>query len=147
MSNQSQRPIPRPQHFVSSVFDLAYGARDGSEPLTTAEIKSQLKEVGIDPDAAWKQFSALLHAAPKHESLAEARRARLASLPPATLSHPSHSRSSLLEELRELLAALRPQEGAVFGRKWEDSTNEDLAAVCIQLRRQIERSKADERGR
>jgi hypothetical protein len=145
MSNQRQRPVNHPQQFISSVFDLAYGMRDGSEPLTPGEIKAQLKEASIDPDAAWKQFSALLHAPAKHESLAYARRARLAAPPPTAATYPPRSRTSLLEELQKLLAALKPHAGAVFGRKWEDSTDEDLAAVCSQLRRQIERSKSDER--
>lgn len=145
MSNPRQRPVNHPQRFISSVFDLAYGARDGSEPLTPGEIKAQLQEAGIDPDAAWKQFSALLHAPAKKESLADARQARLAAPLPEAVIYPPRSRGSLIEELQQLLAALKPQEGAVFARNWEDGTNEDLAAICSQLRRQIERSKADER--
>lgn len=144
MSNPRQRPVPNPQRFISSVFDLGYGARDGSEPLTTAEVKAQLREAGIDPEAAWKEFSALLQPQVKRESLADARRARLAAPPPAPTAAAARSRTSLLEELGQLLGTLGPQTGAVFGRKWEDSTDEDLAAVCSQLRRQIERNKADE---
>lgn len=147
MSNPRQRPVPNAKRFIGSVFDLAYGARDGSEPLTTAEIKTHLREAGIDPDAAWKEFTALLQPQVKRASLADARRARLAAPPPAPTAQAPRSRTSLLEELRQLLGTLGPQTGAVFGRKWEDSTDEDLAAVCSQLRRQIERSKADEHRR
>jgi hypothetical protein len=147
MSNQRQRPVTHPQRFLSSVFDLAYGARDGSEPLTTAEIKAHLQEAGIDPDAAWKEFSTLLRPVAQQESLAAARKARLAAPPPAAITCPPRSRSLLLGELQQLIAALTGQTSGVFARKWEDSTDEDLAAVCSQLRRQIERSKTDEPGR
>ena len=144
MSNPRQQPVPNPEKFISSVFDLAYGLRDGSEPLTTEEIKIHLRESGLDPDAAWKKFCALLQPQLKRESLAAARKTRLASPPPARATLPPRSRSSLLEELQHILATLTPQTGGVFGRKWEDTTDEDLAAVCSQLRRQIERNKADE---
>ncbi|MGH7947197.1 MAG: hypothetical protein ACREH8_12080 [Opitutaceae bacterium] len=147
MSNPRQRPVTHPQRFISSVFDLAYGARDGSEPLTTAEIKTHLREAGLDPDAAWKEFSVLLQPQLKRETLAAVRKARLADAPPVPATHPPRSRVSILDELNRLLATLTPQTGAVFGRKWEDSTDEDLAAVCSQLRRQIERNKADESRR
>jgi hypothetical protein len=147
MSNPRQRPVTHPQRFISSVFDLAYGARDGSEPLTTAEIKTHLREAGLDPDVAWKEFSALLQPQLKRETLAAARKARRAAVPPVPNIRPLRSRVSILDELKQLLATLTPQSGAVFGRKWEDSTDEDLAVVCSQLRRQIERNKTDESGR
>ncbi|MEO5961002.1 MAG: hypothetical protein ABIR80_17995, partial [Opitutaceae bacterium] len=79
MNNPRQQPVHHPQRFISSLFDLAYGARDGSEPLSPAEIKNQLREAGIDPDAAWKEFSTLLQPQAKRESLAAARQARLAT--------------------------------------------------------------------
>ena len=66
MNNPRHRPVPNPPRFISSVFDLAYGARDGSEPLTTAEIKAQLQEAGIDPVAAWQQFLKLLKPQVQH---------------------------------------------------------------------------------
>lgn len=147
MSNPRQRPVTHPQRFLSSVFDLAYGARDGSEPLTTAEIKAHLQETGIDPEATWEEFSVLLRPVAKQETLAAARKARLAAPPPAAATYPPRSRTSLLDELQQLLATLKGETGAVFARKWEDSTEEDLAAVCSQLRRQIERSKTNESGR
>jgi hypothetical protein len=147
MNNSQQQPVPNPGKFISSVFDLAYGLRDGSEPLTIAEIKIHLQESGLDPATAWKEFSALLQPQLKRETLTAARKARLAAPPSAPAAPLQGSRSSLLEELRHLLATLTPQTGGVFGRKWEDSTDEDLSSICIQLRRQIERNKADESRR
>jgi hypothetical protein len=144
MNNPRQQPVPNPKRFIGSVFDLAYGMRDGSEPLTTAEIKSHLRESGLDPDLAWKEFSVLLQPQVKRESLAAARKARLAAPPPVAAAPASRERGALLKELQQLLALLKPQAGGVFARKWEDSTTEDLAAICSQLRRQIERSQSDE---
>lgn len=144
MNNPRHQPVPNPRRFVGSVFDLGYGARDGSEPLSAAEIKAQLRDSGIDPDAAWKEFSALLQPQKLKESLAAARKARLAAPPPACAPQGHRARASLLEEMKRLIAALSPQNIGVFGRKWEESSDEDLAAVCNQLRRQIERNKADE---
>ncbi|MBS0631622.1 MAG: hypothetical protein JSS11_06885 [Verrucomicrobia bacterium] len=148
MNNPRQQPVRNPERFISSLFDLAYGARDGSERLSSAEIKAQLKETGIDPDVAWKEFSALLHPQAKCESLSTWRKERLASSSPTQANNFSGnaSRNAIVEEIERLLG-LAPQGGAVFGRKWEESTTEDLAAVCNQLRRQIERSKSDEQQR
>jgi hypothetical protein len=146
MNNPRQQPVPHPRRFIGSLFDLAYGARDGSEPLSTAEIKVNLREAGIDPDAAWKEFSTLLQPQAKRESLAAARQARLAATVPTLATQARGSRTSLLKELKQLMDELAGA-GAVFARGWENTTDEDLAIVCSQLRRQIERSKADEHRR
>jgi len=140
MNDPRPPPVPDPRRFISSMFDLAYGARDGSEPLTTAEIKTHLREAGIDPDAAWKEFSTLLQPQAKRESLAAARKARLAAASPALVVRSQASRTSLVAEMKQLLGMLAGT-GAIFARGWEDTTDEDLAIVCSQLRRQIDRSK------
>lgn len=80
MNNPLQGPVTRPKQFVSSVFDLAYGARDGSEPLTAAEVNANLRESGINPDAAWSAASKILTASRDRLLLVEARRQRLADL-------------------------------------------------------------------
>jgi hypothetical protein len=147
VNNPRHQPVPNPRRFIGSVFNLGYGAQDGSEPLSTAEIKAQLRDSGIDPDAAWKEFSTLLQPQIQKESLAAARKARLAAPPPASVPQGHRTRASLLDEMKQLIAALSSQDIGVFGRKWEESSDEDLAAVCNQLRRQIERNKADERRR
>ncbi len=145
MNNPHQRPVSQPKRFIGSVFDLAYGAHDGSEPLSAAEIKACLQEAGIDCDAAWKAASALLTTSANRLSLADVHRQRLAGAKPAVPAQAVRSRSVLLDEINQLLSLLGPRTGAVFGRKWEESTAEDLAALCDQLKRQIERSKEDER--
>jgi len=145
MNNPHQRPVPNPKRFISSVFDLAYGAHDGSEPLSAAEIKTNLQEAGVDVAAGWKAVSALLEGASHRLSLADARRERLAAAAAEVPARKVRARPALLEEIQQLLTALGPKMGTVFGRKWEESTEEDLAALCDQLRRQIERNKEDER--
>lgn len=145
MNNPHQRPVSQPKRFISSVFDLAYGAHDGSEPLSAAEIKAILQETGIDCDAAWKAASALLAPSASRLSLGDIHRQRLADARRAAPAQVVRPRSVLLDEINQLLSLLGPRTGAVFGRKWEESTAEDLSALCDQLKRQIERSKEDER--
>jgi hypothetical protein len=144
MNSPYQQPVPRPKQFISSVFDLAYGARDGSEPLSAAEVKAYLQEAGIDPDVAWKAASALFSVSAKTTSLAEARKRRLAAATAHVTLGIVRTRSSLIEQIHQMLSLLEPNTGAVFARKWEESTAEDLSALCEQLKRQIERCKEDE---
>jgi hypothetical protein len=149
MNNPHQRPVSNPRKFISAVFDLAYGARDGSEPLGSAEIKANLKEAGIDADAAWKDFTKLLHASPKTESLSEVRRRRLAAAPPIAAPGPAtrKPRLALLEEISALVKSLGSQHAGLFARKWEEASDDDLAAIRDQLLRQQERSREDEQPR
>lgn len=142
MSNPRQRPVPNPRKFISSVFDLAYGAHDGSEKLSDAEVQSSLREAGIDPNAAWKEFTALISAEPKKESLAEVRRQRLAVAQPPVDCVWQGTRAMILAEIKGLLTV---GQVGVFARGWEQSSDEDLVALRDQLKRQKERSRTDER--
>lgn len=152
MNPSSPSPPRDPKRFIKSVFDLAYGRQDGSEPLTDAEVKEGLIEAGIDPDAAWKSFQELVArtppaspppptaAAPK--SLEAVRQRRLANLPPPLATTAAASAEAIIADIKQLLAALGPAgAAAVFGRKWENSSPEDLAALHEQLKRQVERSR------
>lgn len=143
MNNPLQRPVTRPQHFLSAAFDLAYGARDGSESLTSAEMKANLSEAGINPDAAWSAAIKSLAASRNRLLLADARRARLADYASRTKASTvaTQSRDSLIGEIKRLIESLGSQPAAVFGRKWEESPAEDLASLRDQLERQIARAK------
>ena len=144
MNSPYQKPVPRPKQFISSVFDLAFGARDGSESMSPAEVKVYLRDAGIDPDVAWKVASALLAGTEKTLSLADARKRRLAAAQPQVSTEPARSTAFFVEKINQLLSFLEPNTGAVFARKWEEGTVEDLSALHDQLRRQIERCKQDE---
>lgn len=142
MSNPRQRPVHDPKGFIRTVFDLSYGARDGSEPLTLDELKGQLKEAGVDPVQALHEFHALLQPVidPK-AALIAARKARLAAEKVAQHSVALPSREQLLAKLSELMRLVEGTGGAVFARKWETSSDEDLSSICRQLERQIQRNK------
>lgn len=142
MNDPLQRPVSRPKQFVSSVFDLAYGARDGSEPLTAAEVNANLRETGINPDAAWSAASKMLAASRDRLLLVEARRQRLADLAgeAKASAQRTESRESIIDEIKRLITSFG-SSAAVFGRKWEDSPAEDLTSLRDQLVRQIARSK------
>lgn len=143
MNNPLQGPVTRPKQFVSSVFDLAYGARDGSEPLTAAEVNANLRESGINPDAAWSAASKILAASRDRLLLVEARRQRLADLAVEAKesAQRTESRESIIDEIKRLITSFGSPPAAVFGRKWEDSPAEDLTSLRDQLVRQIARSK------
>ena len=144
MSNPRQRPVTDPRKFINSAFDLAYGARDGSEQLSPAEIESDLREAGIDPAASWKAFSNALRGERKTESLAEARQRRLAAPPPSVVGFARKVREVMLREIESMLAS---QPAGVFARGLESSSDDDIAALYEQVKRQKERSLADESRR
>lgn len=136
MSQQNRGGDPR--EFVRSMFDLAYGAED--EKLTREEVRAQLKEAGINPDAAWAKTSKLIEAARGKVRLEDARAARIAAMKAATTVAPqAESKDSLVKQIQELFAAVGPGMGAMYARNWTDGTVDDLASLRDQLKRTIER--------
>lgn len=152
MKNDSLPPPANdPRRMIKSIFDLAYGAQDGTEPRSAAEVDEYLRDAGIDPEAAWRSFQQLAglptttapapSAAPK--TLQPYREARLANPPPPLATQVAASAEAILADIKQLLSSLGPAEAAaVFGRKWEHSSPEDLAALHEQLKRQVERNRS-----
>lgn len=141
MKNFQQRPPEDACRFVDSVFDLAFGATDGSEKLSPSEIIANLKASGIDPEAAWSRISKTLGDAKKRQRLAEARAQRLAqAAPPQTIST-DETRESVLADFLSLFQSAGPSLQGMYGRKHESASLEDLMILRDQLKSVLERER------
>lgn len=141
MNNPHQRPVKNPSKFARSVFDLAYGMQDGTEPLSPSEVAQGLVEAGIDPEAAWKAFQLHLHPKPVQKTLEIARKQRLAAEQSEPVAFGTRSAETIVAEIKRFLETLAPSDAAaVFGRNWENSPPEDLITIYEQLKRQARRN-------
>lgn len=148
MNPRNNDPVRNPRQFVSSVFDLAYGVRDGSEPLSSAEIKASLTEAGVNLDAAWADARRILEQAQGRRELAEARRGRSAAPELSAVAVIGDTKEALIAKIRQCINLLGPGSATVFARKWENCSVGDLTAIHRQIERQVARShKHDSTGK
>ena len=130
MSSDPKTPDDKGIQFPNAAINLIVGTDENTSSLSETEIKQELREEGVDPDAAWAKAKKLLDASAGRLKLEQARRERLAA-PQSVAAAKSpipESRESIIEQIKRLLA-LEPS-AAVYARKWEDG---DLAAL-ISLR-------------
>jgi len=138
MSVDNTTPGKKRIRFSDSAIKLITREEDIDLPKTEQELKQELRESGIDPDAAWQKTKKLLDAAGGRLKLETARRERLATVTRAATSKVSieDTREFLIEQIKRLLA-IEPA-AAVYARKWEDG---DLNAL-ISLRDKLSSTSA-----
>ena len=141
MSNLKKRSPEDARRFLNSVFDLAFGATDGSETLSPQEVKASLKESGIDPDVAWSSASKILEAAKKRHRLNQARTQRLAHIPEREVVSTTETRESVLAEFLALFQSAGPSLQGMYARKHESASLEDLQILRDQLKLVLERER------
>lgn len=131
--------------FARSMFELGYGAAD--EKLSRDEIRQQLKEAGVDPDAAWTRTAKLLEAARGKIRLEDARAAReRAQVKDCEIQATSGAKSKLVQEIQALFALAGPGLKGMYARNWTETAEEDLLALRDQLKRTIEREAKRQNG-
>ena len=133
MSADNAKPYNDRIRFSTSVLNLITGEEDIESPLTEQELKQDLRESGIDPDAAWQKTKKLLDAAGGRLKLETARRERLATAPRASTPKAcvSETRESLIEQIKRMLT-IEPS-AAVYARKWEDGDLNSLISLRDKL--------------
>ncbi len=128
----TRSPDKDPIRLLSKIYDLAHGALDGGEQLSPGEIRSSLKEMGVDAEKGWTEMQKVLSQAQGRARLAEARENRLKAIgraKPAT--GVSDTIESLIVQIKGLLSL--SGEAAVYARKWENSSLEDLKSLRDKL--------------
>jgi hypothetical protein len=141
MNSFKQRPSQDACRFIESVFDLAFGATDGSEKLSPAEVTASLKASGIDPVAAWAGASKILEVAKKRQRLAHARAEREKYETPATSVSTNETRESLLAEILALFQSAGPAAQGMYARKHENAPIDDLRIYRDQLKSVLDRER------
>jgi len=133
MNEPKTRPTGKdPVRLMSKIFDLAHGALDDGEQLSPAEIRANLKHMGVDADKGWAKTQALLNQTEGRLRLADAREERLRI---AAQSKPkvdaAETAASLIAQIRGLLSL--SGEAEVYARKWEHSSVDDLKSLRDKL--------------
>lgn len=128
-------PIPPdkdPVRLMRKVFDLAHGALDGGEQLSQGEIRSSLKQMGVDPDKGWAEMQKVLNQSRGRIRLVEAREERLRAI---ARTRPTAGVGDTVESLMVQIKGLLSLSGeaAVYARKWENSSLEDLKSLRDKL--------------
>jgi hypothetical protein len=121
------------------MFDLAHGALDSGEKPSPGEIRSDLTQMGVDPDKSWAEMQKSLMQAEGRLRLAEARDKRLkAKARAGSTAGVGETVESLVAQIKGLLSL--SGEAAVYARKWENSSIEDLKSLRDKLARTAARA-------
>lgn len=133
MSKSEPRPTDKdPVQLMRRVFDLAYGALDADEQLSQGEVRANLKQMGVDIDKGWAEMQKSLKLVKGRIKLAEAREDRLktaAQMKP--VAGAAETVASLIAQITGLLSL--SGQAAVYARKWENSSIDDLKSLRDKL--------------
>ena len=134
MSADPKTPSEESIQLSDAIFSLAYGSKANPLPATTDEIKQELRDDGIDPEASWEKTKKLLNVSAGRLKLETARRQRLAAtakLASSSRSTFTETRESIIDQIRRLLLA--EPTAAVYARKWEDGDLDTLISLRDKL--------------
>lgn len=139
---QSESKHPDLTKVIDSVFNLAYGDHQEIKAQTPGEISAALKVLGVDTEPGWQAVQGMMKAAEGKMRLAAARVARTKSQGRA--AEPTEIRASAKAIFDEIMALVSMSGGqsAVFARKAESMSLEDLVSLRDQLIKTAARAAA-----
>jgi hypothetical protein len=135
-SDSSQDPSSK----VGKIFQQAFGSEAEVDKMTAGELTASLTSMGVQTDAGWAKLQAQLKVAQGKARLAEgrARRGEHFGLRQA-MSRAAETKEKIIEEIQGLLK-LSGGGAAVYARKWEETSVEDLKTLRDALARTAARA-------
>lgn len=130
MTHSPKTPVSAGVRVSNTILDTALGAPESSATLPLPELKADLKQAGIDLESSWRNAQQIAGLAQKRASLGHARRERLrfeASQSAGSEQRLPESRESLIEQIRKMI--LFQPGTAVYARKWEEGSDNDLLSL------------------
>lgn len=117
---------------VEKILDMAYGSDAVIKKMTAAELSSHLREVGINSDHGWEKLQGALKIAEGKARLAAARTKRLTHSQGGSFAAAvQETKEAIIEQIKGLISLTGGT--AVYARKWEDSSVEDLKSLRDEL--------------
>ena len=117
---------------AEKILDMAYGSDAAIEKMTAAELSAHLHAVGINSDHGWEELQGVLKIAEGKARLAAARTKRLSQTQGgAFASTVQETKEAIIEQIKGLISLTGGT--AVYARKWEDSSVEDLKSLRDEL--------------
>ncbi len=133
---------------IDKVLDLAFGSEIQIANMSNDELDTHLKSLGVNADNGWEELRIALKVTEGKSRLAQARAKRIEAAQESSIgSVIEKTREAIIDEIRGLLATLG---GAVYARKWEDSSLDDLKALrdeLVSTAARAEKKRRDEQQR
>lgn len=124
---------------LEKLADLAFGTDAQIRAMPPETLDSRLAELGVSTEMGWSLLQRTLKAGEGKARLAEGRAKRLARMAGGVVSSAvADTKDSLVAQIRGLLAL--SGSSAVYARKWEDSSMEDLKSLRDELVRTAARA-------
>jgi hypothetical protein len=144
----SEFPQNQKRGAIDKILDLAFGSEAQIANMSNDGLDAHLKSLGINADKGWDDLQNALKITEGKARLAQARAKRVESARESSIgSIIEKTREALIDEIRGLLATLG---GAVYARKWEDSSLDDLKALrdeLVSTAARAEKKRRDEQQR
>lgn len=134
MKQSGSQPSKRdPIKATDAVIELAYGSSGEIDLMPRQEIRAGLKVMNVDTEKGWSALQDLLKGVQGRLRLAAAREARLKSTVEAGATGGAvESIQSLIEQIKGLVS-LGAGDVAVFARKAESMSQQDLVSLRDNL--------------
>lgn len=133
-------PKRDPIKATDAVIELAYGSPAEVERMSKQEIRAELKSMGVDAEKGWQAVQDLIKGAQGRIRLAAAREERLkATAETSTQGALNESVQTLIEQIKGLVS-LGAGDVAVFARKAESMSHQDLLSLRDNLVRTAARA-------
>lgn len=145
-------PLPfhasrEPSRQAEKIFQLAFGSEAEFDRMSAVELTASLKSMGVQTDTGWAHLQAQLKVAQGKARLAEgrAKRSERFGLKQA-MSKAEETKEKIIEEIQGLLK-LAGGGAAVYARKWEETSVEDLKTLRDALARTAARAGKKKDGK
>lgn len=125
MKNEGKSTIDR-------LIDLAYGSDAEIEKMPAGALSAHLSSTGTNTDKGWDELQGVLRISEGKARLAAARMKRQNRPIGDTLTASlNETKDAIIEQIRGLISLTGGS--AVYARKWEDSSVEDLKSLRDEL--------------
>lgn len=138
--NNSESNRSDPVKYIESVFDLAFGTEEEAGKLTPSEVKAALLLFGVDTESGWQSMQATIKAGQGKTRLAAAREERTKTQAVQIEKSGLGSHFQILIDDIQTMLSMSGGEAAIFARKAETMSVEDLESLRNQLIRTAARA-------
>lgn len=129
---------------IEKILDLAYGSDAQIESMSAGQLSAHLLASGINPDKGWDELQNFVKIAEGKTRLAVARAKRLSSAQRGAFGAAvQETKEAILEQIKGLISL--SGGAAVYARKWEESSLDDLKSLRDELVRTAGRAAKKKR--
>jgi hypothetical protein len=130
--NRSKSNVKDPARFAGALSGFLASEMPDDESLTSDQIRIELQNRGLDLETSWAKAQAILKKSMGRRRILEAREARIEAAKNAKSgARVLETASILIAQIKALLS--EHADAAVYARKWESRSVQDLRILRDQL--------------